>query len=255
MSKRVCVFVDGENFRHSITGLFDDFKESDYLPKNARWQDFFDWLVKEVCGDGTVERVRTYWYVIESIDFFPYRFHDAESKTETLQRLLSKCDDIRGRIDGLKGEPLVSKMKSEVEMLRKRRHMMRGRFEGWTTLQNGISSRHRSIEFRRAGAIRYNLFKRSLGPEKAVDVKLATDLLMLRDIYDVAVIVSGDQDYVPAVQVVKDFGKSVVNVAFKTRNGRLLPGGARRLNEKTDWSLSVDYERFREFLNIDGSES
>ena len=82
---------------------------------------------------------------------------------------------------------------------------MRARFDGWTTIQNNISVNHESIEFRRAGAIRFNLFNESLGKEKAVDVKLAIDLLMLREIYDTAVIVSGDQDYVPAVQAAKDF--------------------------------------------------
>ena len=67
-------------------------------------------------------------------------------------------------------------------------------------------------------------------------------MIVLRDIYDIAVIVSGDQDYVPAVKVVKDFGKIVVNVAFLARNGRLLPGGARRLNHLTDDSIEIGYE-------------
>ena len=64
----------------------------------------------------------------------------------------------------------------------------------------------------------------------------------MRDIYDVAIILSGDQDYVPAVEVIKDSGKRVINVVFRTRGGRLLPGGARRLNEITDWSLEVKYD-------------
>ncbi|MBS3734224.1 MAG: NYN domain-containing protein [Phycisphaerae bacterium] len=128
---------------------------------------------------------------------------------------------------------------------------MQRRFDGWSAVHDKIAETHRSIEFRREGTIAYNLFYRSFGREKAVDVKLATDLLMLRDIYDVAVIVSGDQDYVPAVQVAKDCGKQVVNVAFMTRSHRLLPGGARRLNQRTDWSLTVEYEPFRKFLKLD----
>jgi len=113
-----------------------------------------------------------------------------------------------------------------------------------------IAAQHRAVEFRRAGAIRHNLFDNSLGPEKAVDVMLATDLIVLREIYDIAVMVSGDQDYVPAVKKVKDFGRSVVNVAFKRRDGRLLPGGARRLNQVTDWSVSVSYEDFARHLGM-----
>ena len=94
------------------------------------------------------------------------------------------------------------------------------------------------------------LFDETLGPEKAVDVKLAVDMIMLRDIYNVAVIVSGDQDYVPAVCAVKDFGKRVVNIAFETRSGRLLPGGAWRLNQVTDWSLRIAYADFEKYLNL-----
>jgi uncharacterized LabA/DUF88 family protein len=72
----------------------------------------------------------------------------------------------------------------------------------------------------------------------------------LPDIYDVAIILSGDQDYVPAVQVVKDRGKRVVNVAFETRGGKLLPGGARRLNHVTDDSLRIPYKELAAHLNL-----
>ena len=34
-AKRVCIFVDGENFRNSIVELFPTFKQHDYLPKTA----------------------------------------------------------------------------------------------------------------------------------------------------------------------------------------------------------------------------
>ena len=83
-----------------------------------------------------------------------------------------------------------------------------------------------------------------------MDVKLATDLIMLRDIYDVALIVSGDQDYVPAVQAVKDFGKIVINVAFAARNGKLLPGWGARLNHVTDDSITAEYEKLAAFLGV-----
>ena len=44
------------------------------------------------------------------------------------------------------------------------------------------------------------------------------------------------------VEVIKDSGKRAINVVFRTRGGRLLPGGARWLNEITDWSLEVKYD-------------
>ena len=93
-------------------------------------------------------------------------------------------------------------------------------------------------------------FDESFGSEKAVDVKLASDMIVLRDIYDVAIIVSGDQDYVPAVEVVKDSGRRVVNVAFLTRGGRLLPGGARRLNQVTDRSVNITHVDLSRFMSL-----
>ena len=52
--------------------------------------------------------------------------------------------------------------------------------------------------------------------EKGIDVMLATDLLRLAwdDIYDVAIVVSGDGDFAYAVQAVKDMGKHVEIAAF-----------------------------------------
>jgi hypothetical protein len=248
MAKRVCVFVDGENLRFTIVNLFEKFKQHEYLPQKASWGDFFDFLVSQVSSEG--ERVRTYWYVIRFLDFFPYKFPDADQKPDKLRAILFKDNHLKKLLEGLEGDDLTIKMKEIVESLKKRKDKMGLRFDGWTEIQNIISTQHEAIEFRRAGAIRYNLFDKSLGGEKAVDVKLAIDLLMLREIYDIAVIVSGDQDNVPAVQAVKDFGKKVVNVAFETRGGELLPGGAWRLNHVTDWSLKIPYDTFKTYLNL-----
>ncbi len=54
--------------------------------------------------------------------------------------------------------------------------------------------------------------------EKGVDVMLATDLVVraYQDQYDTAIIVSGDGDFYPAIQAVKDSGKQVEVAAFET---------------------------------------
>lgn len=235
------MFVDGENFRHSIGELFESFRKEDYLPKSANWATLFDWLVEQVAKGG--ERIRTYWYVIESIEFWPYDFPNVNKDRDKLYRLLTSHPPNKQELDDI--ADLTSRDKRMVQMVEEmewRRDRMAKRFQGWTIIQNGIARGHDAVEFRRAGAINYNLFRESLGPEKAVDVKLATDLVVLREIYDIAVIVSGDQDYVPAVQVIKDHGKRVINVAFETRGGQLLPGGARRLNQMTDRALTVSHK-------------
>ena len=53
--------------------------------------------------------------------------------------------------------------------------------------------------------------------EKGIDVMLATELLThaFKDNFDIAVIVSGDQDYIIALKEVKREGKKIVLACFK----------------------------------------
>ena len=54
--------------------------------------------------------------------------------------------------------------------------------------------------------------------EKGVDIMMATDILQYawKDLYDIALLVTGDGDFAYAVQTVKDFGKHVAVAAFKS---------------------------------------
>ena len=245
---RACIFVDGENFRHSLVELFPGFRRADYLPKDADWTGLFDWIVREVTGNA--ERIRTYWYVIQSVDYFPYGFSRLSMEPAVAYSVLSRHQPYKVRLDDAGEGNRSAELSAIIGELSDQQARMERRFGGHIIMQDGIASQHDAVEFRRAGAIRYDLFTGELGQEKAVDVKLATDLIVLRDIYDTAIIVSGDQDYVPAVQVVKDSGKRAVNVVFRARSGRPLPGGARRLNQVTDKSLEISFDTLNQFLKI-----
>ncbi len=247
MPEKSCVFVDGENLRHSIVDLFKgEFDKRDYLPKHAEWASFFDYLVERASPSST--RLRAYWYVVEYIDFFPYLSGLRKLNEGKLRRILSQNKKYKQELGELTGATVGERLQEMVKECESQALKMKKRFEWWRSVHDAIAKNHNAIEFRRAGAIKYDLFEGQLGTEKAVDVKLATDMIELREIYDTAVIVSGDQDYVPAVQVVKDSGKTVINVAFEARNGRLLPGGARRLNHLTDSAVIVKYADLKSFL-------
>lgn len=246
--KRVCVFVDGENFRHSIVGLFEKFQTRDYLPQSANWNDFFDHLV-EMAVPGEAYRFRTYWYVIEFMDFVPRLPKSGSQERQAFFRYLKRDSRYKNICSELKLDN-IENIDQIVAKFNRTKIRMQKRFEGWRNIHTGIATRHDRFEFRTAGSIKYDLATEKLGAEKGVDVKLAIDLVRLHDIYDVAVILSGDQDYVPAVQAIKDYGKTVVNVAFKTRSGKLLPGGAWRLNQETDWGCNLEYADVEKHLNI-----
>ena len=257
---KVCVFVDGENLRHSIIGLFPgEFHKDDYLPKLARWNDFYSHMVERAVG-AEASLLRTYWYVVQYVDFFPYRLPryagnpvDGEKLVQSLRQHSRKHRQSLGGISN--AEARFSAAEEIRVQLVDEESRFQHRFDGWQRIQDGIAGKHRAIEFRRAGAIQYNTLEQRLGKEKAVDVKLATDLVLLHGIYDVAIIVSGDQDYVPAVQAIKDRGKRVVNVAFERRGGTLLPGGARRLNHVTDDRVVIPYDKCKELLRVTGPQT
>jgi uncharacterized LabA/DUF88 family protein len=249
--KKACIFIDGENLRHSLVDLFSPtFNTADYLPKKADWDAFF----KNLVGAGNAElRLRAYWYVVDEIDFFPYGLsrHLKNKDFVTLEAVLCKHKPNAVRLSGI-ADPTIKQatITTIAEGLIRDEASLKRRFEGWKIIQDGIAHAFESVEFRRSGSIRYDLFTQRFGQEKGVDVKLATDLLKLEDIYDVGIIVSGDGDYVPAVQVVKDWGKHIINVSFLKKNGGLLPGGARRLNQNTDRAIEVAYADMKAFMKI-----
>ncbi len=68
----------------------------------------------------------------------------------------------------------------------------------------------------RLGRLVYYNWPNSPPYEKGVDIQLATDMIThsFKDNYDVAILVAGDNDYVGALQSVKDNGKHVEIALF-----------------------------------------
>jgi hypothetical protein len=60
-------------------------------------------------------------------------------------------------------------------------------------------------------------------PEKGVDTAIVTDLLSLawQDAYDVAILLSSDADFVPAVERIQAKGLKVVNAAWRAKGHEL----------------------------------
>jgi uncharacterized LabA/DUF88 family protein len=68
----------------------------------------------------------------------------------------------------------------------------------------------------RLGRLVYNNWPNTPPYEKGVDIQLATDMIThsYKNNYDVAILVAGDNDYVGALQAVKDNGKNVEVALF-----------------------------------------
>jgi len=68
----------------------------------------------------------------------------------------------------------------------------------------------------RLGRLVYNNWPAAPPYEKGVDIQLATDMIThsFKNNYDVAILVAGDNDYVGAIQSVKDNGKNLEVALF-----------------------------------------
>ena len=274
---RTIIFNDGENLRNSICDLFANprktpfnpdfhlFDRRRYLPESADWAGFFRHIVGQTREQGmtaaSLEGVR--WYVVRSVDAVPRipefpksaggngRLAHSEKLRKWRERnadgicRLVRHDEQKKKPAGLSaGEDGTEAILAE---LRQRKAVINARFNHFAKKRRVIARRHQ-IEFRESGCIRYDLFMAEFGEEKTTDVNLAVDMVGMKDEYDIAVLVSGDQDFVPAVDAVRAHGKAVVNVSFKRKGGGLLPNGAWQLNKAADHGVKVDYDTFRRFL-------
>jgi len=79
--------------------------------------------------------------------------------------------------------------------------------------------------------------------EKGVDVNLAVDLVRFgaAGLYDVGILITGDGDYAPAVEAVKDMGLHVENAFFPNE-------ASIYLKQVCDRFISLDYEYLKDCL-------
>ncbi len=94
----------------------------------------------------------------------------------------------------------------------------------------------------RLGRLVYNNWPAGPPYEKGVDILLATDMIThsFKNNYDVAILIAGDNDYVGAIQAVKDngkhlevalFGKERTSMQLRTVADRVIVINARLLNK------------------------
>ena len=241
---RACIFVDGENFRFSLVDLFAtgeySFTREDYLPQTD-WYQFFVGLAWRFDCD----LLRTYWYVVDTIDFRPRRipYHFKEKKG-----VFCRFEKLRKRITSSKNEKQIL---IEIDKeLKSKRKIMEGRAKSWKNHQSNIEHHNRQIEFRASGSIPFILPDNRFETEKGVDTQMTTDLITMAHMYDVAIILSGDADYIPPARAIKHQGKLVYGISFLNKNGKRLPGGAWRLDNLVDHRYEIPFDEMFSAMNI-----
>ena len=106
-------------------------------------------------------------------------------------------------------------------------------------------------QLKEAGIETPRVFKRQAGKKsKRVDITLATDMLTHahRRNYDIAILVAGDEDYVPLIHAIKEEGRRVVLWFFEESKGL-----SKALKQEADyffdisWFLLKPHDEIRKF--------
>lgn len=246
------VFIDGENFLSSIRWLYRaEFHRGDYLPRNASWGWFFSKIAQEL----NAREFSVRWYVINELDYHPH----ADWVHDSWETLMEKIRD-EAIQEELKRKTTAKGKQRTIEWYRKvcreNRELMQRRLAEWHAMQDKISEEHPFVRFHRPGWQPCFLLdpERKLGREKGVDIGLAVDLIHHLPDYDLAILFSGDGDYVPAIKIAQAAGKKIALMEFEFRNGDPLRSISRRLKALSDITINVPFGDLAAFLGIELGE-
>lgn len=216
---RTVIFIDGRNFRYNLRAfgfqpIVDDKspKREPYRldEKHFHWKTFFEGVITKF-DEATKQQhrlIRAYWYTAETIRPF-------EISEWRIQEILDKYRKSYKELD----RDLIIKLAKEWW---EREHNY---FENTKQkIFEGIQRKVDFLEFKYTGEYVvqpfqvYRLFKgkdesfvylAQKKGEKGVDVGISVDMIAKMPNYDVAILVSGDADFRPVVQYVKDGLKCV----------------------------------------------
>jgi uncharacterized LabA/DUF88 family protein len=96
---------------------------------------------------------------------------------------------------------------------------------------SGTSERlHEKLKMQGFRVMARDSYDKSRNEQKEVDVAMACEMVVhaLRDNYDVAIVVSGDRDFIPAIQQIQAAGKMVEVAAFRNAVGKEMKVAADR---------------------------
>ncbi len=219
---KVSCFVDFSNLMGSLKAM--NLEIHDY-------QDFFTYILSKSYhgiastmiqgskGSFDVRLNRIYWYAVGSCDKFD--FNDANIKklfrewflasSETKSSFMSSAGSAnpgktQGEITDIAFEEFYCDRKSWYQQKCEQ-------VEGFRDFYNKIRRCTDFIDITEGGYWTLDFVSRS-SIEKGVDTALAVDCVTMVDTYDIAIIVSGDADMIPAIKYVKKCGKLVGLTSF-----------------------------------------
>ena len=182
------IFVDGSNYYHSLKKSFQNTK--------IDFQKVSDFLSK---GN---DLINIYFYVSPVPWQEDAEKYSSQQKYFEKLKLIKRLELILGRLEHRKNKKL-EKVKRDFHKL-------------YIEIKEDINS-EKNADFEELEKNIDEILKFGNKVEKGVDVNLAVDLVTLafENKYDIAIVISNDGDFVPAVKKAQSYGKKVLyNVKF-----------------------------------------
>jgi uncharacterized LabA/DUF88 family protein len=217
---RFAFFVDGSNLFGSLKSMaveVEDYQAFfNYLYKAAEQQ----WRSSVSADSGAVALLqRVYWYQVGSID--EWSLDDAQAQAYLHERF-EENKQLKAGYMATAGKTMAGQ--SQEAIARKAWSLCFDELKAWyeTKLKglDGMQRFHHAvqsstdlIDILEVGHWKVDFFSHEV-QEKGLDTKLAVDMVALEQSYDVAVVVSGDADSIPSIDLMKRRGKHVGAVEF-----------------------------------------
>jgi uncharacterized LabA/DUF88 family protein len=162
---------------------------------------------------------RIYWYQVGSID--SWNLDDAQAQAVLHERFEDNTQ-LKAGYMAIAGKTTAGQTQAAValkawslcfEEIREWYEAKKRTLDGMKRFHYGVQSSTDLIDILEIGHWKVDFFSRSCD-EKGLDTRLAVDMIALEDNYDVAVVVSGDADSIPSIDLMKRRGKHVGAVEF-----------------------------------------
>ncbi|GAB4563507.1 MAG: hypothetical protein Tsb0020_12740 [Haliangiales bacterium] len=242
---RFLLFVDGSNLFGILKGL--ELQVDDY-------QSFYGYLFEQVVTSWRktvvaeaacpARLVRVNWYVVGELDEWDLsdrktlaHLQDHFEKDEELRRFYT----IEAERQGLSGSA-ATRRGWEI-CLSEAKRWYQNKENTLTKMKRfyyAVRNNTDYIDIAERGHWKVDVLHRMV-TEKGLDTSLAVDMIALLDSYDVAVVISGDADMIPSIELAKNRQKQVAVVEFHRgdRPDRPGRGFASRLKRSADFVVHV----------------
>lgn len=245
--QRFAIFVDGSNLFGSLKALNLEVKD---------YEAFFAYVYREAiaaCAQATHQSVtyptqlrRIYWYAVGSMDDWDLSLPQSQTALRKAfdreRQVQSAWLAMTGKANsGLTGQALYDKAWADCFADFKTWYEKKWAIlEGMKRFFQGVRASTDLIDIVEAGHWKVDFLSKYVS-EKGLDTSLAVDMVALQENYDVAIVLSGDADAIPAIRHLKLRNKVIAAVEFingtpPETKGRTFSS---RLREHADFVIRV----------------